>query len=255
MKIQVLGCSGGLGGPHGRTTSYRADNDVLIDAGTGVGDLPLDQLCQIDHVFITHSHLDHVACLPLLVDSVWERRQGPITVYGLAETLAALRTHIFNWALWPDFSVIPSETCPALRFQTVVPGEVVALPGGRSVRPLPAVHTVPAVGYLLRAPSGRCWAFTGDTGPCPELWAALNQEKGLGHLVVETAFPNQKSHLVQAAQHLSPTLLADELAQLTVTPQVYVAHLKPGSALETRADLMQCSCPLSLLEVGQVFEL
>jgi len=46
------------------------DHDVLIDAGTGVGDLSLTEMSLIDHVFITHSHLDHIACIPLLMDSV-----------------------------------------------------------------------------------------------------------------------------------------------------------------------------------------
>jgi hypothetical protein len=39
MKLRVLGCSGGIGGGHLRTTSLLVDHDILIDAGTGVADL------------------------------------------------------------------------------------------------------------------------------------------------------------------------------------------------------------------------
>jgi len=53
-----------------RTTSFLLDSDILIDAGTGVGDLSLAELSLIDYIFITHSHLDHVASIPFLVDTV-----------------------------------------------------------------------------------------------------------------------------------------------------------------------------------------
>ena len=53
MKLRILGCSGGIGGRHLRTTSMLADHDVLIDAGTGVGDLSLTELSLIDHIFIS----------------------------------------------------------------------------------------------------------------------------------------------------------------------------------------------------------
>ncbi|MGB8241848.1 MAG: MBL fold metallo-hydrolase, partial [Azonexus sp.] len=87
MKLRILGCSGGIGGEHLRTTSLLADDDILIDAGTGVGDLPIDELARIDHLFLTHTHLDHIACLPLMIDSVADRRGKPLTVYGIPPVL------------------------------------------------------------------------------------------------------------------------------------------------------------------------
>lgn len=64
MQISVLGCSGGIGGDS-RTTALLLDGDVLLDCGTGVGELALADLLRIDHVFLTHAHLDHVALLPM----------------------------------------------------------------------------------------------------------------------------------------------------------------------------------------------
>ena len=69
MKLRILGCSGGIGGDL-RTTSMLLDQDVLIDAGTGVGDLSVAELAQIDHIFVTHSHMDHVASIPFIADTV-----------------------------------------------------------------------------------------------------------------------------------------------------------------------------------------
>ena len=125
MKIRILGCSGGIGGRHLRTTSLLVDNDILIDAGTGVGDLAIAELAQIDHVFITHSHLDHTACLAFLVDTVGEMRNRPMTVHATGATLEILRAHLFNWATWPDFSEIPTAEKPFMRFSEIRLGEAV----------------------------------------------------------------------------------------------------------------------------------
>ena len=72
MIVQVLGCSGSIAAGC-RTTSFLLDDDVLIDAGTGVGDLTLEELARIDHILISHSHLDHVLSIGLLADSVIRR--------------------------------------------------------------------------------------------------------------------------------------------------------------------------------------
>ena len=145
MKIKILGCSGGIGDEL-RTTSIRVDDDILIDAGTGVGDLSMDDLLAIDHIFVTHSHLDHIAFIPFLLDTVMGFRDSPVTVHASPETIATLRTHIFNWKVWPDFSVIPDESSALLRYKALVVGETINL-SGRKITALPANHVVPAMGY------------------------------------------------------------------------------------------------------------
>ena len=160
MKLRVLGCSGGIGGNF-RTTSLLLDHDVLIDAGTGLGDLSLAEMSVIDHVFITHSHLDHIACLPLLVDSVGFMRDRPIVIHATAETLEILQQHVFNWEIWPDFAEIPNLTQPIMRYEEIRLGEMVDI-GGRKLTPLPVNHVVPAVGFWID--SGKAsLVFSGDT--------------------------------------------------------------------------------------------
>src|SRR5215471_9754122 len=130
MKIRVLGCSGGIGGSL-RTTSFLVDEDVLLDAGTGVGDLSLEQLARIDHIFVSHSHLDHVASIPFLVDTVCWMRGSPIQIYGIKETLDILRAHLFNWKIWPDFTQIPDAEHPFMVYREIKVGETVELDGRR----------------------------------------------------------------------------------------------------------------------------
>lgn len=106
MKLRVLGCSGGIGGEL-RTTAFLVDDDLLIDGGTGVATLSLSALTKIDHVFITHCHLDHIACIPLMVDSVARLRDKPVVIYSSEAGISILRGHIFNWEIWPDFYAHP----------------------------------------------------------------------------------------------------------------------------------------------------
>ena len=255
MRLRVLGCSGGIGGRHLRTTSFLVDDDVLVDAGSGVGDLSLDELTKIDHIFLTHSHLDHVTSIPFLVDTVGGMRERPLTVHAQPATIEILRSHLFNWSIWPDFTEIPTPEAPFLRYEYVELGSAVAL-GGRRFTPLPAVHTVPAVGYLLESGSGSL-AFSGDTGPNDELWAILNRLADLKVLIVETAFSDKERALAEVSKHLCPSMLAEELAKLEREPEVWITHLKPGEIELTMREIgagVRRHRP-RMLQNGQVFEI
>lgn len=226
MQIRILGCSGGIGGVL-RTTSLLVDDDILIDAGTGVGDLTLAEMARIRHIFITHSHLDHIAGIPLMVDSIFGQITQPIVIHASAETVNALRQHIFNWTIWPDFTRLPSDQRGVMRYEVMVPYEVRVI-DGRIVRMIPVNHIVPAVAYSIEH-NGRVAAFTGDTTTNDTLWAALNDYPGLEVLIAECAFPNQEHDLCRKAHHYCPNLLAADLAKLQRRPRVYLTHLKPGA--------------------------
>jgi ribonuclease BN (tRNA processing enzyme) len=254
MKLRVLGCSGGIGGRHQRTTSFLVDHDILIDAGTGVGELSIAELAAINHVFLTHGHLDHIAALPMMIDTVADRRDKPLTVYGTAEVLDSLRQHIFNWAIWPDFSAVPSVEQPFMRYRSIELAESVIL-AGRHISALPADHTVPAVGYRLDSGAASL-VFSGDTGPCDAFWQAINAIPNLRHLLVECAFPNGESRLAELSKHYWPDMLASELKKLTRACQIHITHLKPGQVEATMEEISLCLQAFSpgMLQNNQVLE-
>lgn len=254
MKLRILGCSGGIGGRHLRTTSLLLDHDILIDAGTGVADLSIAELAMIDHVFITHTHLDHIASLPLMVDTVGDRRSRPLTVYGTDAVLTILKNHIFNWAVWPDFSEIPTAAKPFMRFQPVRVGETQVLEG-RRITPLPVEHTVPAVGYHLESDKGSL-VFSGDTGVCEPFWQAVNRIGNLRHLIIECAFSNREERLAQVSKHLCPSMLANELQKLHRNCEIYITHLKPGQIELTMEEIAECLGDFKpkMLQNNQVLE-
>lgn len=234
MKLRVLGCSGGIGG-NLHTSSFLLDHDVLIDAGTGVNELSLTELSMIDHVFVTHSHLDHVACIPLLVDSVGFMRDRPLTVYGTEDTLDILRQHVFNWKVWPDFSEIPSGRQPFMRYQTIEVGEAVEL-GGRRITAVPANHVVPAVGYHLDSGEASL-VYSGDTTSNDALWPVVNKIGNLRYLIIEAAFSNSEKELAILSKHLCPSLLAEELKKFRGTAEIFITHLKPGEVELTMKEI------------------
>ncbi|MBN8442331.1 MAG: 3',5'-cyclic-nucleotide phosphodiesterase [Thauera sp.] len=254
MKLKVLGCSGGIGGAQARTTSFLVDDDILIDCGTGVGDLELDALMRIDHVFISHAHLDHIASLPLLIDSVGEAKGSPIVVYATPETIRILHSHVFNWLVWPDFSSIPDRHRPFLHFQPVKVGESVRL-GGRCITALPAHHTVPAVAFCMDSGAGQL-IYSGDTAYCPDLIAMINQRRALRHLIIETAFSDEQRGLALASRHLCPGMVASILDEVTVSPEVHISHLKPGQGdrIMQQIHAHEPRLPVSRLVQGQVLE-
>jgi len=230
MIVQVLGCSGAIAAGC-RTTSFLLDDDVLVDAGTGVGDLSLDALARIEHIVLSHSHLDHVVSIPLLADSVMRRRaeaHRPVEVHALPETLAALRQHVFNGVIWPDFTRLPCAERPVLRLVPFAIGDVLELRGKR-IEVLTARHTVPAVGFAVDGGASGCWVFTGDTGPNPALWERLRGLK-VAHLVIETAFSDDEHELASISQHLCPAALGRELEGLEGTVDVHITHIKPGES-------------------------
>lgn len=238
MRLTVLGCSGGIGAGL-RTTSLLLDHDVLIDAGTGAADLTVRELAHIDHIFVTHSHLDHICSIPFLADTVGHLRNKPVIVHALKETIAALRHHLFNGLLWPDFTRLPSPQAPYLQLEEIRPGQTVWL-GGRRLTAVPAAHTVPAVGYWLDSGDASL-VFSGDTGPNPALWEVVNAIDNLRHVIIETAFCDRDYRLALLARHLCPRLLARELEQLERQARIHITHLKPADSDTTMREIMQAA--------------
>jgi ribonuclease BN (tRNA processing enzyme) len=237
MKIRVLGCSGAIA-KDCRTTSFLVDDDLLVDAGTGVGDLNLVEMAGINDVLLTHSHLDHVASLPLMIDSVSSMRTQALRVHALPETIEAIQRHIFNNLIWPDFTKIPSEQAPFLSFHPLHTGTRLKI-GNKMVEALPAVHSVPAVGFAITAGAG-CWVFSGDTERNPAFWKRINQ-MNVAMLVIETAFSNREKQLAQRSLHLSPNVLAQELDHIDKTKRfpIYITHTKPAETEQIMEEIQR----------------
>jgi ribonuclease BN (tRNA processing enzyme) len=237
MQLRVLGCSGGIGGSL-RTTSFLVDEDILIDCGTGVGDLSLAEMRELKHIFITHTHLDHIADLPLLVDTLFgDLQERPLIIHAQQESMDIIKSHIFNWQIWPDFFELPNKNRPSIEFQAMEIGERLEIEG-RVFEMIEVNHTVPAVGYRVSCETGS-FAFSGDTTTNNTLWEALNAHDDLDMLIVECAFSNAERELCEAARHYCPESLLADLGKLRHKSNIFVTHLKPGGEEQICNELMQ----------------
>ena len=235
MQIRILGCSGGIGAAL-RTTSILIDQDILIDCGTGIGDLSIDQMKSIKHVFITHSHLDHTAALPLLIDTIFGDVDHPLQVYASSATIEAIKKHIFNWVMWPDFTEIPNKENPSIIFQAIESGEVVEI-NGASFQAVDVNHVVPCFAYIVKSPEGGIFAFSGDSKENDTLWPMLNKLEKLDVFIVEAAFVDELKELATVAGHYCPSSLAADLQKLDHTTDIWITHLKPGSEEQIMQEL------------------
>ena len=247
MKLRVLGCSGGIGVGL-RTTSLLIDDDVLIDAGSGVGDLTLAEMRKIRHIYLTHSHMDHFTFLPLLVDSIFDTTKDPIVVHGQAETIAALQKHIFNWVIWPDFAVLPTADKPVMRYEVIEANRAYEREG-RVFETISVNHIIPCIGYRVSCATGS-FAFSGDSTTQAHFWNVLNEKDSLDLLIVEAAFPNAEQELSLKAGHYTPALLGADVAKLSHQPKIYISHTKPG---QEELIVKECEAAFGGREVGRLF--
>jgi ribonuclease BN (tRNA processing enzyme) len=255
MKVRVLGCSGGIN-RDAATTSFLVDDDILIDAGTGVCDLTLEEMRRIRHIFISHSHLDHIAAIPLLADTLFDDLiERPLIVHAQAETIKALRDHIFNWTIWPDFTELPNAGNAVLKLEDMAVNDSLEL-SGRYIEMIRVNHTVPGVGYYVES-AGKSFAFCGDTTTNDTFWNGLNKHTSLDLLFVESAFADEDLALANKAFHYCPQLLALDLPKLKHKPRVCISHLKPGAE---QLIMQQCRAALPDRDVcqlknGDIFQL
>ncbi|MCZ6566483.1 MAG: 3',5'-cyclic-nucleotide phosphodiesterase [Gammaproteobacteria bacterium] len=247
MKLRVLGCSGGIGlGLN--TTSLLLDDSVLIDCGTGLGDLSLEEMSKLQHVFITHSHLDHIALLPMLLDTIYDHLvERPLTLHCKQETFDILAKHIFNWDVWPNFFELPNKETPVIVYESMQPGDCIEFQD-KIIKMAEVNHVVPASAYIIN--NGQTsLAFSGDTFINDSLWEALNEEARVDAIIVECGFTNEDENIGRDAKHYYPNALAADLNKLKHRPKLYISHLQPGKEEET---IQQLKSAIADFEVYQL---
>jgi len=242
MKIRVLGCYGGqLLGFH--LTSFLVNDTVLLDAGSPTEILTLEEQGNIEHIFLSHTHLDHIKDIAFLADNRSLKRWGgkpnasAITIHSLQENLDTLLKHFLNNIVWPDFTKIPSKKDGILKMQSFEAEETTEV-DGLKITPIRVTHPVPCTGFLLDQ-DGAQMIFTADTGHTDRIWEIANAQPNLRALIIDCSFPNNCQELADISGHLTPKGMAKELAKLERLGEIpiYLYHMKPEVLTEMASEV------------------
>jgi len=223
--IQILGATGSYTHLE-RSTSFLVDESIAIDAGNLIAPLK-EGCCELEHLLLTHTHYDHITDIPFVLESYFSCRKKPLKLYALKENIEILKSHIFNDAIWPDFSTIFLEQVKqyALEFIPIAYDEPFFI-NGIEFTPLYAQHTVPTSGFKIKKKDNAV-ILSGDTYLNPSLVQKLNGDKSISTLLIDVSFPSDKEILAQVSQHLTPKLLFEMLKPLTRTDlKIYTYHQK-----------------------------
>ena len=242
MKIRILGCYGGqLLGFH--LTSFLVNETVLIDAGSPTEILTLEEQSKIEHIFLSHTHLDHIKDIAFLADNRslkrWsgEPEASAILIHSLQENLDTLSKHFLNNIVWPDFTKIPTKKDAILKTKSFRSEEVVEVEGLK-ITPIEVEHPVPCTGFLIDQ-DGVQIIFTADTGHTERIWEVANLQPNLRALIIDCSFPNSCEQLANISGHLTPQGMAEELRKLDRLGEIpiYLYHMKPEVLTEMAAEV------------------
>src|SRR5207237_9908720 len=112
MKIRVLGAYGAEGLAQ-RPSAFLVNDTILIDGGTVGGALASSEQIVIEHALISHSHLDHIAGLAVLTETLALcEAPKPLTLSSLDPVVKALRTAVFRDALGRGFGLLATRSAP-----------------------------------------------------------------------------------------------------------------------------------------------
>jgi ribonuclease BN (tRNA processing enzyme) len=248
VKLTLIPSStdgGGLG-HHQYLSSCVVNDTVALDAGClGFCGTPHGQ-ARIRHVLLSHTHIDHLASLPIFLENAYEGKPDCVTVHGSAAVLDCLQRDLFNGRVWPDFIALSQGDKPFLKLARLDPGQTVDLDGLR-VTAVELNHVVPTSGFLLSDAHGSV-AFVSDTGPTDEVWQLVNARPDLKAVFVETTFPDNMQWLADVSKHLTPRTLAGEVAKLARPVRLIVVHIKARYQEQVIAELKALNLPN--LEIG-----
>jgi ribonuclease BN (tRNA processing enzyme) len=253
LKVKVIGSAIGQGEQHQFLLSYVCNGTIAIDAGSIGFMTPLEDQLRIQHVFLTHSHLDHTASLPIFLDNVYF--PGPVCpyVYGHPATLGSLTTDFFNERLWPDLVRLSRDESPFLRMLPITDGQATTV-NALTITPIELRHVVPTFAYTVSDEASTI-AIVSDTSPSERVWEVLNGIAQLKAVFLEVSFPNRMTWVAEKAMHLTPKLFAEELAKLNLQVPILAVHVKPAFRAEVLREVGELNLKgIEFVEPGREYQ-
>ena len=226
-SIKVLGAFGA------KTTStsmtcIQLDESTVIDAGNILLGLGADA-SKVDNILLTHSHMDHIADIPFIIDVYFSNRTSSLNIYGTKDTLKNLKEYILNWEIWPDFTQIPllGTNTMAINLHEITLDKEFQI-NNMNIKAIKTNHTQGSCGYVVEKNNNAIF-FTADTTTCPEIWEEVNKNKKITSVIVDVSFTSDFRQLAIDSKHFTPELLNEDLVNLKRDEvKIFINHLKPS---------------------------
>jgi ribonuclease BN (tRNA processing enzyme) len=225
MMVRIVGGHGGVS-PGFRATSYLIDGKLLIDAGSVASGIQIDEQVLIDNILISHSHLDHISDLAFLSDNCFGLKGKPFEIHTHKPVREAIKTHLLNDIIWPDFTKLPSKENPTLHFNDLTDEKSFTV-GDYKVLPVRVNHPGDALGFIVEK-GNTAIVFTQDTGPTERIWELAKNYKNLKAIFTEVSFPNKLQQIAIDSQHHTPATLNREINKMPADVPIFLGHLKPN---------------------------
>lgn len=245
LTVKIVLVPSSVGTPGEKSLNYMTSfliNDVVaIDAGCLGTYLTPHEQARVRHLFLTHTHIDHVATLPVFVENAYEGKRDCVTIHGSEPVLQSIQSDLFNNRLWPDFIALSTPQAPFLKIERMDPGQTVEVEGLR-ITAVSVQHVVPTVGYIVQDDHAAV-AFSSDTAPTEEIWQRARALPHLKAVFLEATFPNSLAWLAKVAQHLTPADFALEVAKIGRDVDIIAVHLKPRFSAQVAQELLALNVP------------
>jgi HD-GYP domain-containing protein (c-di-GMP phosphodiesterase class II)/ribonuclease BN (tRNA processing enzyme) len=226
-NIKILGAYGTRAKNFG-TSSILLNQTSVLDAGNLLDALGASSVA-IEEVWLTHSHLDHIVDIAYILDNYFTSRKESLVIYGLPETIQAIRENFLNDTVWPDFSSIKlyGSDKMAVVYREIEAGKTYAISDTETLEAFETDHTVACCGYIYTKNDASIMVCA-DTYSLDNVIDILNRRKEIRSLIVECSFANSMEQLAKESKHLTASLLFSQLNRLKRDDiDLYINHVKP----------------------------
>ncbi|MFP4465598.1 MAG: MBL fold metallo-hydrolase [Candidatus Goldiibacteriota bacterium] len=255
MKLKVAGCYGGhMPGRH--NSGFVLDGETLIDAGTIGMNMDIHEQRKIRRILISHPHLDHIEGLPFYAVNIVSNKAPTVPVIGAKYTIDAIKEHLMNGIIWPDFTGIKNFSGNEVLSYRRIPLDKWFNAGPYRIKAVSVNHTIKTNGYII-GKGGRYIMYSGDTKATSKIWKeAVKLGKKLKTVIVEMSFPNELEGLADASCHFVPRTLENELKKLgKLKPKVLVYHIKPEHLVKVKKEIRRIkSFDIQVLEEKKTYD-
>ena len=208
-------------------SSFYINENTVIDAGNLKNALG-SQSIAIENIYLTHSHLDHIVDIAYILDDYYTMRTKTLNIFGLPQTLNAVKEHFLNDIIWPDFSNIrlKDQNNYAVRYIPIEINKKYTLSNEEYITAFQTDHSVESCGYIYMK-RNKGVMITSDTLSLSNALEIINGSKEIKSLIVECSFSSKMKKLALQSKHLTPKLLFAELKKLNRDDiSIFANHLK-----------------------------